>query len=85
MVSRAWMNPSASRLIGSMQSCPRIDTLRWLLSAAPGEELPDLVIVPHRPGRHEPRVVKDQMDTYTKMSRPRAELRKELQKKTFMA
>jgi len=62
-----------------------IDTVRWLLSAAPGEALPDLVIVPHRPNRHEPRVVKDQMDTYTKMSRPRAELRKELQNKAFAA
>jgi len=60
-----------------------IDTVRWLLSAAAGEALPDLVVVPHRPDRHEPRVVKDQMDTYTKMSRPRAELRKELRNKAF--
>jgi hypothetical protein len=59
------------------------DTVRWLLSAAPSEELPDLMVVPHQPDRHEPRVVKDQMDTYTKMSRPRAELRKELQNKAF--
>jgi hypothetical protein len=61
------------------------DTLRWLLSAAPGEALPDLVIVPYRPDRHEPRVVKDQMDTYTKMSRPRAVLRKELRNKAKAA
>jgi hypothetical protein len=62
-----------------------IDTLRWLLSAAPGEELPDLVIVPHRPDRHEPRVVKDREDTYTKMTRPRAQLRKELRNKPLTA
>jgi Transposase DDE domain len=57
-----------------------IDTVRWLLTAEPGEELPDLVINPHRPGRHEPRVVKDLQDTYTKMTRPRDELRKALKK-----
>ena len=55
-----------------------IDTVRWLLSAAEDAPLPDLVINPHRPGRHEPRVVKDLKDTYTKMVRPRAELRKQL-------
>ena len=49
-----------------------IDTVRWLLSCASAEELPDLVINPHRPDRHEPRVVKDREDTYTKMTRPRA-------------
>jgi hypothetical protein len=55
-----------------------IDTVRWLLSAAPGEELPDLLINPRRPGRHEPRVVKDLQDTYRKMVRPRAYLKRHL-------
>jgi hypothetical protein len=62
-----------------------IDTVRWLLSATPGEELPDLVINPHRPDRHEPRVIKDLQDTYTKMPRSRAELRKELKNKANAA
>jgi hypothetical protein len=62
-----------------------IDTVRWLLSAAPGEELPDLIVNPHRPDRHEPRVVKDQQDTYTKMTRPRNILRKELKGKRVAA
>ena len=57
-----------------------VDTVRALLSANLGEDLPDLVINPDRPGRHEPRVVKDFHDTYRKMVRPRAELRKELWK-----
>ncbi len=56
-----------------------IDTVRWLLCAEPGEG-PDLVVNPRRPGRHEPRVVKDREDTYTKMTRPRAILRKALLK-----
>jgi hypothetical protein len=55
-----------------------IDTIRWLLTATPGEDIPRLVVNPRREGRHEPRVVKDREDTYTKMTRPRSELRKEL-------
>ncbi len=54
-----------------------IDTVRWLLCAESGEA-PDLVVNPRRPGRHEPRVVKDREDTHTKMIRPRAILRKAL-------
>jgi hypothetical protein len=62
-----------------------IDTLRWLLSAAPGEELPELLVIPHRPNRHELRVVKDREDTYTKMTRPRAQLCKELKMRAVAA
>lgn len=57
-----------------------IDAVRWLLTSDPRDEMPDLVVNPQRPGRHEPRVVKDREDTYTKMTRPRAELRKALKK-----
>ena len=58
-----------------------IDTVRWLLTAAPGEAIPRLVVNPKREGRHEPRVIKDLQDTYPKMNRPRAELRKALKTK----
>jgi hypothetical protein len=61
-----------------------IDAVRWLLSAEPGDT-PDLVSNPRRPDRHEPRVVKDREDTYTKMTRPRAELRKALMKQAIKA
>jgi Transposase DDE domain len=54
-----------------------IDALRWLLLAQPGAPIPNLIVNPVR-DRHEPRVVKDRIDTYTKMTRPRAELKKEL-------
>jgi len=57
-----------------------IDALRWLLWTAPGEPIPTLVVNPLRKGRHEPRVIKDLQDTYRKMTRPRAELRKGLKK-----
>ena len=62
-----------------------LDTVRWLLSAEPGEEMPDLIINPHRPDRHEPRVIKDLQDTYRKMTTPRAELRKALKKQGVAA
>jgi DDE family transposase len=55
-----------------------IDALRWLLLAEPGVPIPDLIVNPLRPNRHEPRVVKDRDDTYTKMTHPRNELRKAL-------
>ena len=55
-----------------------LDTVRWLLTAAADAELPDLLINPKRPGRHEPRVTKDRQDSYPKMCRPRNELRKHL-------
>jgi len=62
-----------------------VDAVRWLLGAAPGEPPAQLVVVPHRPDRHEPRVVKDRQDTYTKMTRPRSELRTALKNQEKIA
>jgi Transposase DDE domain len=62
-----------------------LDTVRWLLTAEPGEEMPDLIINPYRPGRHEPRVIKDLQDTYRKMTTPRPELRKTLKNPSKVA
>jgi hypothetical protein len=62
-----------------------IDAVRWLTSADPGESLPELMINPYRPHRHEPRVVKDRADSYRKMTRPRDVLRKELKTKQLEA
>jgi hypothetical protein len=39
-----------------------------------------LVINPRRKDRHEPRVIKDRQDAYTKMTRPREALRNALKK-----
>ena len=35
-----------------------VDALRWLRGAEEGEEMPELVVNPSRPGRYEPRVRK---------------------------
>lgn len=62
-----------------------VDTIRWLLSALPGEEMPSLIVNPRRPDRHEPRVIKDLQDTYRKMTQPRQQLRKALKKQAKVA
>ena len=44
----------------------------------PGAELRDLKINPERPGRVEPRAVKRRPKQYDRLTRPRAELQKQL-------
>jgi hypothetical protein len=73
---RAVMVEAAERQKVSPDRISFIDTVRWLISAQPGEELPALLVNPRRPDRHEPRVIKDLHDTYRKMTRSRAYLRK---------
>jgi hypothetical protein len=57
-----------------------VDALRWLCHARVGMELPELVVIPHRPGRYEPRVKKRRPKQYPLMKRPRAELKRQLRK-----
>jgi hypothetical protein len=64
--------------------CSRIsltDAVRWLQTAAPGEGLVDLIIVPLRPDRHEPRVLKRRAKQYDLMNKPRSKLRKLLKRR----
>jgi hypothetical protein len=62
-----------------------VDALRWLRGAEAGEEMPELVVNPHRPGRYEPRVRKRRPKQYPVMKKPRAELRKLLREKDLAA
>jgi Transposase DDE domain len=62
-----------------------IDALRWLGCAEEGEEMPELVVNPHRPGRFEPRAKKRRPKPYPWMKKPRAELRKMLREKDLAA
>ena len=55
-----------------------IDALRWLRSAKIGDQLNKLFVNPHRPNRYEPRVKKRRPKTYTFMTKPRSQLKKEL-------
>jgi hypothetical protein len=62
-----------------------IDTLRWMTTAASGDELTELLVNPLRPDRHEPCVLKRRAKQYDLMNRPRAELRKQLKQKSVAA
>jgi len=58
-----------------------IDALRWLQTAKPGDELPKLVVNPHRPNRLEPRVRKRRPKQYPLMTKPRWQLKQDLEDK----
>jgi Transposase DDE domain len=57
-----------------------IDALRWIRWTGTDQQLYAVAVNPYRPDRIEPRVVKRRHDKYDRMTRPRAILRKELQK-----
>jgi len=78
---RAVMARAAARQATTPDRVSFIDALRWLLAAAPGEDVPELVINPRRTGRHEPRVRKDRGSGHAFMTKPRAELRKALRRR----
>jgi hypothetical protein len=59
-----------------------VDTVRWLIGIEEGG-LTVLVVNPTRRGRVEPRVVKRRPKQYMRMTKPRAELRKQLPMKGF--
>ncbi len=62
-----------------------VDALRWLRQAKAEETLPALVVHASRPGRFDPRVKKRRPKAYPRMTRPRAELKKDLRKKQLAA
>jgi hypothetical protein len=62
-----------------------IDAMRWLRHAQPNQPLSDLMLVPERPGRHEPRARKRRPKEYDLMNKPRQELRKALLRKQITA
>jgi hypothetical protein len=82
---RVAMGQAAGRQGVAVDRVSFIDALRWLRGAEEGEEMPELVVNPLRPGRYEPRVRKRRPKQYPVMKRPRAELRKLLREKDLAA
>lgn len=82
---RVAMVQAATRQGVEVERVSFIDALRWLRDAEEGEEMPELVVNPARPGRAEPRVRKRRPKKYPLMRRPRAELRKLLREKDLAA
>jgi hypothetical protein len=60
-----------------------IDALRWLRSVDEGDKLRDLVILPERKNRYEPRVRKRRPKNYKLMNKPRKQLKQESQSRQF--
>jgi hypothetical protein len=82
---RRVMRAAADRQGVGVDRISFVDALRWLRQARPGEELPDLVVHPERPGRFDPRVKKRRPKQYPRMTRPRGELKGELRKQQLAA
>jgi hypothetical protein len=82
---RRVMREAAERQGVAVARISFVDALRWLRQARPGEELPELVVHPDRPGRFDPRVKKRRPKQYPRMTRPRAELKKTLRKQQLAA
>jgi len=75
---RLVMLAAAKRQEVAVERISFIDALRWLQHAPTDGKLRDLEVLPHRPGRHEPRVRKRRPKEYDLMNRPRDELRQAL-------
>jgi Transposase DDE domain len=82
---RLAMGEASGRQGVAVERISFIDALRWLRDGEAGEEMPELVVNPARPGRVEPRVRKRRPKEYPLMRRPRAELRKLLREKDLAA
>jgi hypothetical protein len=57
-----------------------VDTLKWMRHARPGQTMPELIVVPYRPNRVEPRCKKRRPKEYDLMREPRHVLRNRLKK-----
>jgi Transposase DDE domain len=78
---RAVMVAAASRQKVAVDRISFASALHWMRCAAEGDLLPRLALIPHRPHRMEPRVIKRRRKQYDLMVRPRAVMREELRAK----
>jgi hypothetical protein len=76
---RQVMLEAAKRQAVDVRRVSFIDALRWLQTASPGDQLPKLVVNPHRPNRLEPRVCKRRPKEYPLMKKSRRQMKKELE------
>ena len=81
-LTRLIMMEAAERQNVPLSRISFADALYWLRYARPGEELPDLIVNPYRPGRVEPRAIKRRPKEYDRMNKPREEMRKALKSRT---
>jgi hypothetical protein len=77
---RAVMLQASRRQEAPVRRVSFADALKWMRHARRGEEMPELVVVPYRPGRVEPRCKKRRDKEYDLMSKPRRVLQNRLKK-----
>ena len=77
-LTRLIMMEAARRQEVPLRRISFADALYWMRYARPGEDLPDLIVNPDRPGRAEPRAVKRRPKPYPLMNKPRQEMRSAL-------
>ena len=82
---RVTMGAAAGRQDVAPDRVSFCDALRWLRGAEAGEEMPELVVNPLRPGRSEPRCKKRRPKQFDLMRVPRAEMRKRLRETDLAA
>ena len=75
---RAVMVSAAKRQKVAVSRISFASALHWMRCAREGESLPRLAIVPYRPNRMEPRVIKRRPKPYYLMTRPRKKMREKL-------
>ena len=75
---RAVMLAAAKRQKVAVSRISFASALHWMRSAKEGDELARLAVVPDRPNRMEPRVLKRRPKEYDRMVRPREKMREEL-------
>jgi len=75
---RAVMVSAAKRQKVAVSRISFASALHWMRCAREGESLPRLAIVPYRPNRMEPRVIKRRPKPYDLMTRPRKKMREKL-------
>jgi hypothetical protein len=75
---RAVMLAAAKRQKVDVSRISFASALNWMRCAKDQESLPRLALVPHRPNRMEPRVIKRRAKPYDIMIRPRKTMREEL-------
>jgi hypothetical protein len=75
---RLVMIEAARRQKVAVERISFVDAMRWLRNATPGSPLRNLVLVPDRPDRIEPRALKRRPKEYDRMTRPRGQMRKRL-------
>jgi hypothetical protein len=78
---RLVMLEAAARQQATVDRLSFADALYWVRHGDLGQPVPKLSLVPHRPGRVEPRLLKRRHDQYGRLTKPRQQMRKAVRRR----